>query len=76
MLTYQKRVPLLMLLDSIIVLLSIYVGYFILHPYSDFYSSKLLLMSSLILLLVTMYLRLDTGFIIKHGNTRVSVNYS
>ena len=50
MLTYQKRVPLLMLLDSIIVLLSIYVGYFILHPYSDFYTSKLLLMSSLILL--------------------------
>ncbi|WP_283248451.1 nucleoside-diphosphate sugar epimerase/dehydratase [Bacillus sp. FJAT-49711] len=48
--TYQKRVPLLMLLDSIIVLFSIYVGYFILHPYSDFYTSKLLLVSSVILL--------------------------
>lgn len=51
MLTYQKRVPLLMLLDSVIVLFSIYVGYFILHPYSNFYSSKLLLVTSLILLL-------------------------
>ncbi|MCR2823811.1 polysaccharide biosynthesis protein [Lederbergia panacisoli] len=49
-LTYQKRVPLLMLLDSIIVLFSIYVGYFILHPFSDFYTSKLLLISSIILL--------------------------
>ncbi|MEK3888441.1 nucleoside-diphosphate sugar epimerase/dehydratase [Bacillus sp. FSL K6-3431] len=49
--TYQKRVPLLMLLDSIIVMFSIYVGYFILHPYSDFYTSKLLLISSLILLI-------------------------
>ncbi|WP_307001724.1 polysaccharide biosynthesis protein [Lederbergia panacisoli] len=48
--TYQKRVPLLMLLDSIIVLFSIYVGYFILHPFSDFYTSKLLLISSIILL--------------------------
>ncbi|WP_283249375.1 polysaccharide biosynthesis protein [Lederbergia citrea] len=48
--TYQKRVPLLMLLDSTIVLFSIYVGYFILHPYSDFYTSKLLLMSSIVLL--------------------------
>ncbi len=51
MLTYQKRVPLLMLLDSVIVLFSIYVGYFILHPYSSFYSSKLLFVSSLILLI-------------------------
>ncbi len=51
MLTYQKRVPLLMLLDSIIVMFSIYVGYFILHPYSDFYTSKLLLLSSIILLI-------------------------
>ncbi|VEF49598.1 Capsular polysaccharide biosynthesis protein capD [Bacillus freudenreichii] len=50
MLTYQKRVPLLMLLDSVIVLFSIYVGFFILHPYSDFYSSRLLFLSSLILL--------------------------
>lgn len=49
--TYQKRVPLLMLLDSIIVLFSIYVGFFILHPYSDFYTSKLLFMSSLVLLI-------------------------
>ncbi|HEY4554633.1 MAG TPA: nucleoside-diphosphate sugar epimerase/dehydratase, partial [Bacillaceae bacterium] len=48
--TYQKRVPLLMLLDSIIVLFSIYVGFFILHPYSNFYTSKLLFISSIILL--------------------------
>lgn len=51
MLTYQKRVPLLMLLDSVIVLFSIYVGFFILHPYSNFYSSKLLFLSALILLI-------------------------
>ncbi|RST74192.1 polysaccharide biosynthesis protein [Siminovitchia acidinfaciens] len=48
--TYQKRVPLLMLLDSVIVMLSIYAGYYILHPYSNFYNSKLLLVSSLVLL--------------------------
>ncbi|MCJ8007984.1 polysaccharide biosynthesis protein [Lederbergia wuyishanensis] len=40
-----------MLLDSIIVLFSIYLGYFILHPYSAFYTSKLLLISSIILLI-------------------------
>ncbi|MFD1707471.1 polysaccharide biosynthesis protein [Siminovitchia sediminis] len=49
--TYQKRIPLLMLLDSVIVLFSIYVGFFILHPYFDFYYSKLLFISSLILLI-------------------------
>lgn len=48
--TYQKRIPLLMLLDSAIVLFSIYVGYFILNPYSDFYGSKMLFMSSIVLL--------------------------
>lgn len=48
--TYQRRLPLLMLLDSMIVLFSIYVGFFILHPDSNFFTSKLLLMSSIILL--------------------------
>ncbi|MFS0645406.1 polysaccharide biosynthesis protein [Siminovitchia sp. 179-K 8D1 HS] len=49
--TYQKRVPLLMLLDSAIVLCSIYIGFFILHPYSDFYNSKTLFMSAVVLLI-------------------------
>ncbi|GIN69627.1 UDP-N-acetylglucosamine 4,6-dehydratase [Bacillus sp. J14TS2] len=48
--TYPKRLSLLVLLDSAIVLFSIYIGYFLLHPFSNFYTSKLLLMSSLILL--------------------------
>ncbi|KRG09598.1 polysaccharide biosynthesis protein EpsC, partial [Lederbergia galactosidilytica] len=48
--TYPKRLSLLILLDSAIVLFSIYIGYFLLHPFSNFYTSKLLLMSSLILL--------------------------
>jgi FlaA1/EpsC-like NDP-sugar epimerase len=50
-LTYHKRVPLLMLLDSVIVMLSIYAGYYILHPASNFYSSKMLLISSFVLLI-------------------------
>ncbi|MBS4195725.1 polysaccharide biosynthesis protein [Lederbergia citri] len=50
--TYQKRVPLLMLLDSIIVLFSIYVGFIILNPdaSSDFYTSRTLLFSGIVLL--------------------------
>lgn len=47
---YRKRVPLLMVLDSIIVLLSIYAGYFILHPYLDYYTTPVLVASSLVLL--------------------------
>ncbi|MBO0991449.1 polysaccharide biosynthesis protein [Bacillus sp. SD088] len=48
--TYPKRLSLLVLLDSAIVLFSIYIGYFLLHPFSNFYTSKLLFVSSLILL--------------------------
>nr|WP_144928008.1 nucleoside-diphosphate sugar epimerase/dehydratase [Paenibacillus bovis] len=48
--TYQKRVPLLMLLDSVIVLSAIYFAYFIVNPSSEFYTSKTLLISSLIIL--------------------------
>lgn len=40
-----------MALDSIIVLFSIYIGYFILHPYMDVYSIPMLMMSSISLLL-------------------------
>ena len=49
--TYYKRVPLLMALDSAIVLFSIYAGYFLMHPSSSsFYSSKALFLTSLALL--------------------------
>ncbi|WP_062108611.1 polysaccharide biosynthesis protein [Bacillus niameyensis] len=48
--TYPKRLSLMVLLDSAIVLFSIYISYYILHPTSNFYTSKLLLMSSLIIL--------------------------
>src|SRR5690606_21951965 len=48
-LTYQKRVPLLRLLDSIIVLTAIYLAYFIVNPSSSLYT-KTLLVSSLIIL--------------------------
>lgn len=49
--TYYKRVPLLMALDSLIVLCSIYVSFFLLHPTSNFHSSKTLLITSLVLLI-------------------------
>lgn len=49
--SYSKRVSLLVGLDSIIVLFSIYVGYFILNPYFNYYSLNMLLLSSITLLI-------------------------
>ncbi|MFD9362083.1 polysaccharide biosynthesis protein [Priestia megaterium] len=43
---YKKRMSLLMLLDSIIVLGSVYASYFILHPYFQIFTAKTLLVSS------------------------------
>jgi len=48
--SYSKRVSLLIGLDSLIVLFSIYIGYFILNPYFDFYTLKMLTISSITLL--------------------------
>lgn len=47
---YQRRMSLLIGVDSAIVLFSIYIGYFILHPYFNIYSPSTLLVSSLTLL--------------------------
>ncbi|KUP04307.1 polysaccharide biosynthesis protein EpsC [Bacillus coahuilensis m2-6] len=49
--TYQRRLSLLLLLDSAIVLFAIYVSFFMLNPYVVKYDWKLLLISSLSLLL-------------------------
>ncbi|MFL7943683.1 polysaccharide biosynthesis protein [Priestia megaterium] len=43
---YKKRLSLLMLLDSVIVLGSVYASYFILHPYFQIFTAKTLLVSS------------------------------
>ncbi|OCA88915.1 polysaccharide biosynthesis protein [Pseudobacillus wudalianchiensis] len=48
--TYRKRLSFLIGLDSAIVLFSIYIGYFILHPYMNIYSAGTLVISSLSLL--------------------------
>lgn len=48
--TYEKRVPLLVCLDSIIVLTSIFVGYLFLHPYTNLYTEPMLWISSITLL--------------------------
>ena len=45
--TMQKRATLLILLDSIIVLFSIYAGYFVLHPYLNVFTNDVLVVSSL-----------------------------
>ncbi|MGB3260085.1 polysaccharide biosynthesis protein [Paenisporosarcina sp.] len=45
--TLQKRTYLLILLDSLIVLFSIYAGYFILHPYFSVFTNDMLVVSSL-----------------------------
>ncbi|MEM1502836.1 nucleoside-diphosphate sugar epimerase/dehydratase [Domibacillus sp. 8LH] len=47
---YPRRMSFLVGLDSAIVLFSIYIGYFILHPYMNIYSPSTLLISSLTLL--------------------------
>lgn len=43
----KKRMSLLVVVDSIIVFLSIYIGYFILHPYISVFTSKMLLISAI-----------------------------
>ncbi|HZG73598.1 MAG TPA: nucleoside-diphosphate sugar epimerase/dehydratase [Chondromyces sp.] len=48
--TYQKRLSLLVLVDSLIVLFSIYIGYFILHPYISYFTAQTLFLSSITLL--------------------------
>ncbi|MFC3884659.1 polysaccharide biosynthesis protein [Bacillus songklensis] len=45
--TYQRRLSLLVALDSFIVLGSIYVSFFILHPYFQIFTAKTLLISSI-----------------------------
>lgn len=45
--TYQKRLSLLVGLDSLIVLSSVYISFFILHPYYDIFTAKTVLISSL-----------------------------
>jgi FlaA1/EpsC-like NDP-sugar epimerase len=48
--SYQKRVSMLILLDSLIVLTAIYVGYYTLHPYFNIYTFNMLTISSIALL--------------------------
>lgn len=47
---YEKRVLLLVGLDSIIVLTSIFFGYLLLHPYTEFYTEPMLWISAITLL--------------------------
>lgn len=49
--SYTKRISLLMILDSIIVLTAIYVGYFILHPTLKVFTIPTLIVSSICLLI-------------------------
>lgn len=49
--SYSKRLALLIGLDSLIVLFSIYIGYYILNPYFSIYTLQVLLISSLALLI-------------------------
>ncbi|WP_276516642.1 polysaccharide biosynthesis protein [Fictibacillus nanhaiensis] len=48
--SYQSRVSMLILLDSLIVLTSIYVGYYTLNPYFNIYNFNMLTISSITLL--------------------------
>ncbi|WP_061808965.1 polysaccharide biosynthesis protein [Rossellomorea vietnamensis] len=48
--SYSKRVSMLMLLDSIIVLTAIYIGYYTLNPYFSIYTLPTLIVSSIALL--------------------------
>ncbi|MFC4409994.1 polysaccharide biosynthesis protein [Chungangia koreensis] len=45
--TLRKRTSLLFLLDSFIVLFSIYIGYFFLHPYVHIWKNEVLLISAI-----------------------------
>lgn len=47
----KKRLPILMLLDSAIVLCAVFAGYFILNPYMNVYTHPMLWVSSLTLLI-------------------------
>lgn len=49
--SYKKRVPLLVILDSVIVLLAIFISYFVLNPYLTVYSMPMLSISAITLLL-------------------------
>ncbi|WP_078543555.1 polysaccharide biosynthesis protein [Litchfieldia alkalitelluris] len=49
--TYKKRLGFLMLVDSIIVLSAIYIGYFMFEPYLSIYTYPFLLISSINLLI-------------------------
>ncbi|WP_438312470.1 polysaccharide biosynthesis protein [Sporosarcina sp. FA9] len=42
----KKRMSLLIIVDSIIVLSAIYIGYFILYPYTNIFTNKMLLVST------------------------------
>ncbi|MEH7383520.1 nucleoside-diphosphate sugar epimerase/dehydratase [Bacillus sp. JJ1533] len=48
--SYRKRWGSLVIIDSIIVLTAIYISYFILHPYFKIFTSTVLLVSSITLL--------------------------
>lgn len=48
--SYRKRVPLLVILDSAIVLTAIFIGYYILHPYMNVYTMPMLWISAITLL--------------------------
>ncbi|PIC69181.1 hypothetical protein CSV77_15120 [Sporosarcina sp. P16b] len=45
--TVRKRMTMLIAADSIIVLLSIYIGYFMLHPFTSIIFNKMLLVSAI-----------------------------
>ena len=45
--TVKKRMTLLFFVDSVIVLFSIYVGYFILHPTINVFANQTLLISAI-----------------------------
>ncbi|SEN29685.1 NDP-sugar epimerase, includes UDP-GlcNAc-inverting 4,6-dehydratase FlaA1 and capsular polysaccharide biosynthesis protein EpsC [Terribacillus saccharophilus] len=49
--SYSKRLALLVGMDSFIVLFSVYVGYYFLNPYFGIFTSKMLLVSSITLLI-------------------------
>ncbi|SDC06891.1 NDP-sugar epimerase, includes UDP-GlcNAc-inverting 4,6-dehydratase FlaA1 and capsular polysaccharide biosynthesis protein EpsC [Terribacillus halophilus] len=49
--SYSKRLALLVGMDSLIVLFSVYVGYYFLNPYFGIFTSKMLLISSITLLI-------------------------
>ncbi|RSD26970.1 polysaccharide biosynthesis protein [Mesobacillus subterraneus] len=49
--SYKKRVPLLILLDSVIVISSIFMGFYILNPYMNVYTVPMLWISSITLLI-------------------------